>query len=44
LGDASVIVDSSEDAVRYVLNNPVRKGLVEVWDQYPYAAIVDPWY
>ena len=35
--------DSVEDAVAYVLNNPVRKGLVEYWEQYPYAAIVDQW-
>ena len=35
--------DSVDDAVNYVLNNPVRKGLVEEWTQYPFAAIVDEW-
>jgi len=35
--------DNVEDAVFYVLNNPVRKGLVQYWEQYPYAAIVDQW-
>ncbi len=34
---------SIEAAVFYVLNNPVRKGLVEDWQQYPYSALVDPW-
>ena len=34
--------DSVDDAVAYVLNNPVRKGIVEEWSQYPYAAIIDP--
>ncbi len=34
---------SIEPAVYYVLNNPVRKGLVQDWQQYPYSAIVDPW-
>jgi REP element-mobilizing transposase RayT len=33
--------DSVEQAVNYTLNNPVRKGLVEEWSQYPYARIVD---
>jgi hypothetical protein len=23
------------------LNNPVRKGLVKHWQEYPYSAIVD---
>jgi REP element-mobilizing transposase RayT len=34
--------NSAEEAVFYVLNNPLRKNLVEIWDQYPYSAIVDP--
>jgi putative transposase len=29
--------------VHYVFNNPVRKGLVERWEDYPYCAIVDAW-
>lgn len=35
--------DSIEAAGNYVLRNPVRKGLVENWEDYPYAAVVDPW-
>ena len=35
--------DSVEDAVFYTLRNPERKGLVETWTDYPYAAIVDEW-
>ncbi|MHB9133692.1 MAG: REP-associated tyrosine transposase [Armatimonadota bacterium] len=35
--------DSVESAVSYVLNNSVRKGLVETWSDYPYAAVVDEW-
>lgn len=34
---------SVEPVVHYVLNNPVRKGLVTRWEDYPYSAIVDPW-
>ena len=38
-----VIWDNREAdaAVRYTLENPVRKGLVEQWTAYPYSAIVD---
>jgi hypothetical protein len=32
-----------EEVVRYVLDNPVRKGLVKDWREWPYAKIVDPW-
>lgn len=32
---------SVEPAVRYVLNNPVRKGLVQDWRDYPYSRLVD---
>lgn len=32
-----------ETAVYYVLENPVRKGLVECWEEYPFAAVVDRW-
>jgi REP element-mobilizing transposase RayT len=35
--------ESPEDAIRYVLENPVRKGLVQDWQDYPYARVVDPW-
>jgi putative transposase len=33
-----------EEVVRYVLNNPVRKGLVSEWEEWPYSQIVDPWW
>ena len=33
-----------EEVVQYVLDNPVRKGLVADWEQWPYAKIVDPWW
>lgn len=29
--------------VHYILENPVRKGLVTYWQDYPYSAIVDEW-
>lgn len=32
------------EIVEYVLNNPVRKGLVRDWQDWPYAKIVDPWW
>jgi putative transposase len=35
--------DSLDPVIAYVLNNPVRKGLVEDWREYPYARAVDPW-
>ncbi len=35
--------DSVEESVRYTMNNPVRKGLCETWDEYPNSAIVDEW-
>lgn len=35
--------ESPEAAVYYALSNPVRAGLVEKWEDYPYAAIVDAW-
>ena len=34
---------SVEPVVHYVLNNPVRKGLVRDWEDYPYSAIEDRW-
>ncbi len=33
--------DSPLAAIRYVLNNPVRAGLVKDWREYPYAGTVD---
>ncbi|MDQ3815026.1 MAG: hypothetical protein M3347_13885 [Armatimonadota bacterium] len=35
--------DSIEAVASYVLHNPVRKGLVDAWEDYPYAAIIDAW-
>ncbi|NUQ66562.1 MAG: transposase [Pirellulales bacterium] len=32
------------EVVEYTLNNPVRKELVRVWEEWPYARIVDPWW
>jgi REP element-mobilizing transposase RayT len=32
-----------QEVVEYVLSNPVRKGLVKNWEDWPYARIVDPW-
>lgn len=34
---------SVEPVVHYALNNPVRKGLVARWEDYPYSAIIDQW-
>jgi REP-associated tyrosine transposase len=31
------------EIVQYVLDNPVRKGLVTDWRDWPYSAIVDHW-
>lgn len=32
-----------EAQCRYVLNNPVRGGLVEDWHKYPWCGILDEW-
>ena len=32
-----------QQVARYVLDNPVRRGLAESWEKWPYSAIVDPW-
>ena len=32
-----------EDIVKYVLNNPVRKGIVQRWEDYKYCSLVDSW-
>jgi putative transposase len=39
------IVRSDEsllDLCHYILNNPVRKGIVSTWEEYPYSRIIDP--
>ena len=33
-----------EDIVGYTLDNPVRKGLVQNWRDWPHARIVDQWW
>jgi putative transposase len=35
--------DSIEAAIEYVLENPVRKGLVERGEEYPFATTLDAW-
>jgi REP element-mobilizing transposase RayT len=32
-----------EEVAQYVLDNPVRKGWVREWSDWPYSRIVDPW-
>lgn len=32
-----------ESQCRYVLENPVRRGLCENWQDYPFAGIMDEW-
>lgn len=32
---------SIEPVVQYILENPIRRGLVAKWQDYPYSAIVD---
>ena len=34
--------ESLIEIAEYIVNNPVRKGMVELWEQYPYSKIVDP--
>jgi putative transposase len=34
---------SFEEVVQYILDNPVRKGLVTDWTEWPYSRIVDQW-
>lgn len=39
------IVRESESLLKiseYIINNPVRKGLVDEWRNYPFSGIVDP--
>jgi hypothetical protein len=33
-----------QEVVKYTLENPVRKGLVQDWEEWPYARLVDPWW
>jgi REP element-mobilizing transposase RayT len=33
-----------EDVVLYTLRNPVRKGWVAEWEDWPHSAIVDQWW
>ena len=33
--------ESLEEVVLYVLNNPVRKGLVKEWRDYPYSGSLE---
>ena len=33
-----------EEVIEYTLNNPVRKLLVQNWEDWQYAKIVDPWW
>lgn len=34
--------ESLRKIAEYVLNNPVRKGIVETWKEYPFSKMVDP--
>jgi len=34
--------ESLNNIAEYIVNNPVRKGIVEEWEQYPHSKIVDP--
>jgi putative transposase len=39
------VVRKEEDLrqiAEYILNNPVRKGLVEKWEDYPFCGLLDP--
>lgn len=39
------VVRKEESLVKiaeYIVNNPVRKGLVARWEEYPYSRMVDP--
>jgi putative transposase len=33
--------EALSEIMKYILNNPVRKGLVEKWDEYPHSGYVD---
>jgi REP element-mobilizing transposase RayT len=32
-----------QEVAAYILNNPVRRGLVEAAEQWPYSAVIDAW-
>ena len=39
------IIRKEEDLrqrAEYILNNPVRRGLVQRWEDYPYCGVIDP--
>ena len=39
------VIRKEEDLRRiagYILNNPVRRGLVQRWEDYPYCGFIDP--
>ena len=39
------VVRKEESLVKiaeYIVNNPVRKGMVGTWEEYPYSKMVDP--
>ena len=36
--------DDSTQIVQYVLQNPIRKGIVQPDVPYPFAGVVDPWF
>jgi REP element-mobilizing transposase RayT len=33
-----------EEVAQYILDNPVRKALVETWEEWPNSRVVDPWW
>jgi REP element-mobilizing transposase RayT len=33
--------ENIQEVATYIVNNPVRSGLVEKWDQYPYSEFLD---
>ena len=37
-------IESLKNTCEYILNNPVRKGLVEKWEDYQFSGIIDPIY
>jgi len=30
-----------EETSKYIVNNPVRRGIVKEWDQYPFSGYLD---
>ena len=37
-------IENLKDTCEYILNNPIRKGLVEKWEDYQFCGIMDPIY